>query len=135
MLLAAASLYVLDPHDVAGPLNAAIFGLTIFAVGHCLRRYLRHSFLAVGAGLAAMLSIPLASLAAAAITEPLFIRLLTLALAQTARFLDGGSGRSAITRTVLLPQYSPGLPGPYIYTPTTRAIALFPNLYRMRCRI
>lgn len=38
MLLAAASLYVFDPHDVAGPLNAGILGLTIFAVGHCLRR-------------------------------------------------------------------------------------------------
>ena len=31
MLLAAASFFVFDPFDVAGPLNAAIFGLTIFA--------------------------------------------------------------------------------------------------------
>lgn len=90
MLLAAASLYVFDPHDVAGPLNAGILGLTVFAVGHCLRRYLRHRFLAVVAALSVTLSIPLTTIAAAALTEPLFILLASLALAQTARFLDNG---------------------------------------------
>ena len=38
LLLAAAGLGVFDPRDVAGPLNAVIFGLTVFAVGN----YLRH---------------------------------------------------------------------------------------------
>ena len=37
LLLAVASLDLLDPLDVAGPLNAALFGLTIFVVGQYLR--------------------------------------------------------------------------------------------------
>ena len=111
LLLAGASFYVFDPQDVAGPVNAASFGLTIFAVGCCLRRYVRRRFLVVAACLAIMLALPLTSVAAAALSEPLFILLSTLALAQTARFLDRGQGRdltmaAALTGLALLTRYA-----------------------------
>ena len=111
LLLAAASFYVFDPQDVAGPVNAAIFGLTIFAVGCCLRRYVRRRFLVVAACLAIMLALPLTGVAAAALSEPLFILLSTLALAQTARFLECGQGRqlamaAALTALALLTRYA-----------------------------
>ena len=126
-LLAASSLFVLDPHDVAGPLNAGVFGLTIFVVGHCLRRYLRHRFLVVGASLAVMLSIPLASLAAAAITEPLFILLTTLALAQAARFWYSGKGWELALAAALV-----GLALLTRYTGIVVALAILPALVLQR---
>lgn len=111
VLLAVGSLWVFDPRDVAGPLNAAVFALTIFAVGHCLRRHLQHRFLVVGAGLTIMLAIPLTSVAAAALSEPLFILLITLSLAQTAKFLDHGKSRdlalaATLTGLALLTRYT-----------------------------
>ena len=111
LLLVGASFYVFDPQDVAGPVNAASFGLTIFAVGCCLRRYVRRRFLVVAACLAIMLALPLTSVAAAALSEPLFILLSTLALAQTARFLERGQGRelamaAALTGLALLTRYA-----------------------------
>lgn len=75
MLLAAASFGILDPYAVAGPLNAAIFGLSIFAVGSCLRRYLRHRFLVIGACLAVMLSLPLTGIAAADLAAPFLLHI------------------------------------------------------------
>lgn len=44
LLLAGATLGIVAPLDVAGPLNAVIFGLTIFAVGHYLRQRLESRF-------------------------------------------------------------------------------------------
>lgn len=73
LLLTAASFGVFDPKDVAGPLNAAIFGLTIFFAGQYLRRRLQHPFLVIGACITLMLSIPLTRIAAYALSEPLFI--------------------------------------------------------------
>ena len=90
LVLAAASLDVLDPLDVAGPLNAALFGLTIFVVGQYLRRRLESRFLVVWAALVLALAWPLAGLAAYALTGPAFILLITLTLIHTDAFLAKG---------------------------------------------
>ena len=94
LLLAAASLGVFDPYEVAGPLNAALFGLTIFVTGHYLRGRLRLRPLAAWAGLAIALAAPLASVAATAISEPAFILLVVLALARTDDYLAEGRAAS-----------------------------------------
>ena len=94
MLLAAASLGVLDPADAAGPLNAAIFGLTIFVAGQYLRRRLESRFLILWACLALALAAPMLELASWAVSEPAFILLATLALAQADRFL--GEGKTSL---------------------------------------
>ena len=45
MLLAAASLFVFDPHDVAPYVNAIIFGLTVFLIGRWLWIRMESNFL------------------------------------------------------------------------------------------
>ena len=95
MLLATASLFVFDPYDIAGPLNAAAFGLTLFVAGQYLRRHVRHPFLVLWACLAIMLAIPLTRVASHAISEAPFILLVTLSLVRTSTFLDTGK-RSAL---------------------------------------
>ena len=100
LLLAAVSLGIFDPLDVAGPLNLALFGLTIFIVGQYLRRRLAYPLLAVGASLVVALAIPLAGLAAWALSESLFILLATLALMQTDRFLAGGHRAALLAAAV-----------------------------------
>ena len=90
MLLAAVSLFAFDPHDVAGPLNAAVFGLTIFVAGRYLRRHVRHRFLVLWTCLALMLAIPLTRVASHAISEAPFILFVTLSLVRTSTFLDTG---------------------------------------------
>ena len=90
LLLAAASLGVFEPRAVAGPLNAAIFGLTIFVVGNHLGMRLRLRALAVWAAFATALAGPLTWMAVTAISEPAFILLATLALARTDDYLARG---------------------------------------------
>ena len=90
LLLAAASLGIWDPLDVAGPVNAAVFGLTVFVLGRYLRQRLASRFLAVWACLAVVLSIPLAELASTALSGPLFILLATLALVRLDKYLVEG---------------------------------------------
>ena len=90
LLLAAASLGVFEPTRVAGPLNAALFGLTIFVTGHYLHGRLRLRPLAAWAGLAIALAAPLASTAAMAMSEPAFILLAVLALVRTDDYLARG---------------------------------------------
>ena len=91
LLLAATSLGgVLDPLDVAGPLNAALFGLTVLVVGSHLHRRLRSRFLAAWAAAALALSIPLATRAWTALSESTFILLIAVTLIQADRFLATG---------------------------------------------
>ena len=90
LVLAAVSVNVLDPLDVAGPLNAALFGLTIFVVGQYLRRRLESRFLVAWVALAIALAWPLAGLAAYALTGATFILLITLTLIHTDAFLATG---------------------------------------------
>ena len=94
LLLAVASLDVFDPLAVAGPVNAVIFGLTIFVVAQYLRRRLESRFLVVWAALSLALAAPLARSASWAMTEPLFILLATLALIRTDDYLTGSKTSS-----------------------------------------
>ena len=96
LLLAVASFDVLDPLDVAGPLNAALFGITIFVVGQYLRRRLESHFLVVWAALAIALAAPLAGLASYAFTGAAFILLVTLTLVRTDAFLAEGRTSSLV---------------------------------------
>ena len=89
-LLAAASFLVFDPRDVAGPLNAVIFGLTDFFAGRWLRRRVRSHFLVVWACLAVVLAIPLTRSASYAMSETTFILFATLSLIRIDGFLLGG---------------------------------------------
>lgn len=95
MLLAAAGFFAIDPHAVAGPLNAACFGLTVLALGWWLRWCgVARPFVALGC-LAAALAIPLTGISALAMSEPPFMLLTLLALMLTAAHLDDG-GRTAL---------------------------------------
>ncbi len=125
MLLAAASLFVFDPLDVAGPLNAAIFGLTIAVAGHYLRQHIHSRFLIIWACLAihrsGLLSIgltliPLTSITYTAISEPLFILFVTLSLLQTDTFLHQGKRSSLLWAAVFtaLPGLLDTLHRPYL---------------------
>ena len=94
-LAAAALLTGFDPLDVAGPLNAAIFGLTVFIQGRWLRRRLESRFLAAWAACVLALSIlPLGDAAAWALSEPLFMLLAMLALIEAEKYLSEGKRRS-----------------------------------------
>ncbi len=95
VLLAAASLGVLDPHAVAGPVNAAIFGMTVFVAGRYLGSCLESRLLALWGAAALALAVPLTGIASQAMAEPAFILLSILALIQAGRFLSGGQ-RSAL---------------------------------------
>ena len=90
LLLVAASMGFWDPFGVAGPVNAAIFGLTIFIVGRYLRQRLTSRFLAVWACLAVALSIPLSETASWAHSDSLFILLTTSALVWIDKYLAEG---------------------------------------------
>ena len=100
LLLAGSSLFIFDPLDVAGPLNAAIFGLTIFAAGHYLRQRIHSRFLILWSCLAILLSIPLTSIAYTAMSEPLFILFVTLSLLHTDYFLHQGKRASLLWAAV-----------------------------------
>ena len=96
LVLAVASLDVMDPLDVAGPVNAALFGLTVFVVGQYLRRRLKSRFLVVWAALAIALAAPLAGQAAIAMAGAAFILLVTLTLIHTDAFLANGRTSSLV---------------------------------------
>ena len=100
LLLATASLGAWDPLDVAGPVNAAVFGLTIFTVGQYLRQRLVSRFLVVWACLAVTLSVPLVDIASWAMSEPLFILLTTFALVRIDQFLTDGETSSLVWAAV-----------------------------------
>ncbi len=82
-----------DPTAIAGPLNALIFGLTVFVAGRYLRR--RATRFAAAWGCAALaLAPPLADEASWALSETLYILLSALALIAADRFLTAGGARS-----------------------------------------
>ena len=100
LLLAAAGLGVVSPLAVAGPLNAAVFGLTIFIVGQYLKGRLQSRFLAAWGCIAVALSIPLVDVSSFVLSEPLFILMATLALIQTDKFLNEGQTSSLVWAAV-----------------------------------
>ena len=95
MLLAAASFGAFDPLDVAGPLGAAVFALTILAAGLWMRRAVASRALVVWGCLAIACAFPLAGLAAFVLSEAPFILFVTLALSRIDAFRNGG-GRTAL---------------------------------------
>lgn len=88
-------IFGLDAVPASGYLNAAAFGLTIFAMTIWLRCRVRSRLLIIWAGCACALSVSLASLSAIALTSPLFILFVVLSLFALDRFLDTG-GRSLL---------------------------------------
>ena len=100
LLLAAASLGVASPLAVAGPLNAAIFGLTIFVAGQYLKGRLQSRFLAAWGCIAVALSLPLSDTSAWVMSDSLFILMATLALIQTDKFLNEGQTSSLVWAAV-----------------------------------
>ena len=91
IMLAYGGLGLAAPLSVAGPLNMAAFGLTIFVVGRYLGQRLESRFAAVWACVAIALSAPLGELAAWALAGAPFILLATLALTQADRYRLTGS--------------------------------------------
>ena len=99
LLLAAGGLFA-DPVVVPGPLNAAAFALTIFCFGRYLWARLDSLFLRVWAPLACALSLPLAENARWAMTETIFILLVTLALMGVDEYRANGSSKALVFAAV-----------------------------------
>ena len=95
-LLMIAGLGILPPQAIAGPLNAAIFGLTVFVLGRYLRQRVQSKFILIWACAAAAVSLPLTNLASWALAGPPFILFATLALIRTDAFLRGGRASALI---------------------------------------
>ena len=87
VLLAATGVF---GHDLAGYLNAAAFGLTIFVSVMWLRGRVHSRFLVVWATVALVLSLPLVYVSTKALSEPLFILFTVLALFAINKFLASG---------------------------------------------
>ena len=87
LLLAASSLFIFDPYDVAGYLNAAIFGLTVFISSKYMWPLLESRVLRLWGCLAIVLSVPLAWMAAYALSESLFILLAMVSMINVDKFL------------------------------------------------
>ena len=96
VLLMVAGLGILPPQAVAGPLNAALFGLTVFVLGRYLRQRIQSQFILIWACAAAAVSLPLTNLASWALAGPPFILFATLALIRTDAFLHDGKTSSLI---------------------------------------
>ena len=90
LLLAAVGLFGVDAAAAAGSVNAAAFGLTVFAVTVWLQRHVRAPLLAVWAGCACALSPALAPAAAHAWNEIVFILFVVVSLSLLDRFLSAG---------------------------------------------
>ncbi len=90
LTLAFAGLFGLDAVEAAGYVNAAAFGLTVFATAMWLRSRVRSRFLVVWTGCVCALAPPLTYFAAEAMTEALFILFVALSLFALDRFLESG---------------------------------------------
>ena len=88
--LAGTGLFGADPQDAAGPLNAALFGLTIAAAGIWLKNRLASRLLAAWAILAIACSLPLLWAASYALATPMLILFTTLALISADGYLRNG---------------------------------------------
>lgn len=100
-LLAGASLGVFDPLAVAGPVNAILFGLTVFVAGWWLWRRLDSRLLALWGCAAVAVAWPLTWMASWAMSETAFILLALLALIQTEKFLEGGKREALVAAAAL----------------------------------
>ena len=80
LLLAAGGWVGIEPLEAGRWINAAAFGLTIFAAGGWLRSNLRSRLLALVATATLVTSLPLSDSASSLMTEPLFVLFTLLAL-------------------------------------------------------
>ena len=131
LLLAVASLGVFDPLTVAGPLNAAIFGLTVFVVGSYLRTRLESRLLTLWGGLALALAWPLLEAATSALSDALFILLTTLALIQADRTLSARGAGARLSALIWVGVFT-ALAGLTRYLGVTLVAALVPLLALQR---
>ena len=95
-LLATPGLLGFDPHAVAGPLNALLFGLTVLVVGHWLRQRIASRLLALWGCLAVALELSLIEFSSWALSEPAFILLVTLSLFAMGQYLCDGKRAALI---------------------------------------
>jgi len=79
-----------DPKDVAGPLHAVAFGISILVAGVWLRRRVKSKWLVVWACACVVLARPVVEMAAWAYAEPLFILTGILALYWADRHFEDG---------------------------------------------
>lgn len=105
LLLAGTGLSLLDPLAVVGPLNAAIFALTVFAAGCWLRSRVRSRFLVVWGWLALALSVPLIDRASTGHADSVFALLAALSLMRMDAFLREGK-RPALTQAAVLTAFA-----------------------------
>ncbi len=90
MALAGTGLFGADPQDAAGPLNAALFGLTVAAAGIWLKNRLASRLLAAWGILAIACALPLLWAASYALATPMLILFTTLALISADGYLRNG---------------------------------------------
>ena len=95
LLLAVGGWVGIEPLEAGRWINAAAFGLTIFAAGGWLRSHLRSRLLALAASVAIAASVPLAHFASHLLTDSLFVLFTLLALIWLADFLHRG-GRTSL---------------------------------------
>ena len=96
LTLAGAGLFGVDAVAAAGYVNAAAFGLTVYAVAAWVRSRIRSRLLVIWAGCACVLSISLAEVAVYAWPEMPFILFAVAALATLDRFLRTGRRSSLL---------------------------------------
>ena len=100
-LLALASFGIFDPLDVVTPINAILFGLTIFFTGHYLLQRLNSQILTLVSCLAVAVSTALTGSASWALTEPAFILFTVLALIKTDKYLKENTYSALIGAAIL----------------------------------
>ena len=93
---AAGGFGLVDPKTVAGPLNAAAFGLSILVAGAWLRRRVKAKWLVVWACACIVLARPAVEMAAWAYAEPLFMLTGLLALYWADRHFEDGRRSSLL---------------------------------------
>ena len=96
VLLAAFGGFIFDARNVAGPLNAVAFGLTIFVAGLWLRSVVRSRIIVLLGCAAILFSVTAAWIASWAYSEIVFMLLTTLALFYSSRSLSSPNGSSLI---------------------------------------
>ena len=100
LVLVGFSFGVLDPYAAAGPVNAVILGVTVFAVGHYWRSRLESGFIWFLAVSAVAFSFPLIWMASFAMSDALFILMSVLALIYGDKFLGEGQTAALIWAAV-----------------------------------
>ena len=100
LLLAAATFGVFDPLEIAAPLNAVLFGATVFFVGRACRRRLESGFLRFWAPLVVALSLPLAEMSHWALSGQPFILFATLACLRAEEFFHDGRTSTLVRASV-----------------------------------